>query len=393
MSMGRHRDALDGSGPRFYMPRGVLALIIIGCIVAAVITAYVKLSEPSCSGSPITVTVVADDDIAPSMSTVVANWNRSDPAIGGRCVLAEVDSKSSSATAAALEREWKEKTDGTRPDVWVPAAKAWLQVAKRSPTAVKAIPSGSKPLVSTPLVLAMPHPMVVAAKMSERFQAWPKLATLLPRGKNWSAYGHKEWGPIRLGMGDPGQDTAALLAASAAGGADSATVTSSKVNTAAVTALRRALSRAPATTTDLLTGLGTAPESADYTYLSAMPITERDLIRYDTTGPRVTWDALYPSEGSAIADHPYVVLSASWVDRTRREAAEKFEKFARSSASQQVFRFDGFRSADLATAPEALPSSNNFQRKLSAPVHAPGTPTGLGTVIDTSRAAAKKPRK
>jgi Ca-activated chloride channel homolog len=56
--------------------------------------------------------------------------------------------------------------------------------------------------------------------------------------------------------------------------------------------------------------------------------------------------AIYPKEGTLISDHPWVTLSAPWVDEAKREASRSFLDWVLAPAQQQEFQRFAFRDAD-----------------------------------------------
>jgi Ca-activated chloride channel family protein len=59
--------------------------------------------------------------------------------------------------------------------------------------------------------------------------------------------------------------------------------------------------------------------------------------------PKLRLVALYPVEGTYLADHPFVVLNETWVGDRERRAAASFVDYLRSNAVQLRFQQDGFR--------------------------------------------------
>jgi Ca-activated chloride channel homolog len=60
--------------------------------------------------------------------------------------------------------------------------------------------------------------------------------------------------------------------------------------------------------------------------------------------PKVPLVAIYPKEGVLLADHPYAVLTAPWVDEAKRAAAADFLAYARGAEAQEQFQRFAFRS-------------------------------------------------
>jgi Ca-activated chloride channel family protein len=67
--------------------------------------------------------------------------------------------------------------------------------------------------------------------------------------------------------------------------------------------------------------------------------------------PTIPLVAIYPREGTLVADHPYVVLDATWVGPQEKRAAAKFLAHLKSDAIQAEFKAAGFRGARGETGP------------------------------------------
>jgi Ca-activated chloride channel family protein len=99
--------------------------------------------------------------------------------------------------------------------------------------------------------------------------------------------------------------------------------------------------------------------------VSAIAVEEKQVLDYNrgdgTWHPSMPLVAVYPKEGTLVADHPYAVLNAPWVDDTKRAAAAAFLDYLRSPDTQRAFFAAGFRDAqgrpgpDISLALGALP--------------------------------------
>ena len=99
------------------------------------------------------------------------------------------------------------------------------------------------------------------------------------------------------------------------------------------------------TAATFMQNLGAADARGDAMgYMSAIAVEEKQLFDYNRQGPRqVPLAAIYPSEGTLVADHPYVVLRAPWVDEFKRRAAALFLAYLEAPDRQERFRAEGFR--------------------------------------------------
>jgi len=306
-----------------------------------------------CEGEPAAVTVVASPDHAEVLADLAERWTEEGAEVDGRCVTARVAAREPARTAAALGGTWDPDRDGPRPDVWAPDSSAWVQAAAARPAAAALLPAERPSTARSPVVLAMPRPMAEALRWPQARLGWRDLlgrvAAAGPRG--WSAYGHREWGPIQLGMTDPARSTAGLHALMAVTDPDG-DGRSSDVELRNGVVLERATTRYAADTPALLARLADADRTGRaLSYVSAFPALERDVLQYNARGPVVPLAAVHPPEGTADADHPWLVLRAPWVDEQRRRAAASFLAYVQGGTGRAAYAQAGFRGADGAPVP------------------------------------------
>jgi Ca-activated chloride channel family protein len=113
-----------------------------------------------------------------------------------------------------------------------------------------------------------------------------------------------------------------------------------------------------------LDNLWNADDSGDaLSYVSAVAVEEKHVFDYNRGNPKSTLCdplcpllapneklvAISPTEGTLIADHPYVILN--WVDSVHRQAALDFERHLESDAIQRRFQEEGFRDQNLIAGP------------------------------------------
>ena len=87
-------------------------------------------------------------------------------------------------------------------------------------------------------------------------------------------------------------------------------------------------------------------------YISAVTVEEQELWTYNQGGyrtpavpPHVPLAAIYPSDGTLIADHPFVTLQAPWVSDRKRQIADGFRQWLLAPAQQDRFAAAGFRNS------------------------------------------------
>src|SRR3989442_15916800 len=102
--------------------------------------------------------------------------------------------------------------------------------------------------------------------------------------------------------------------------------------------------------------------------------------------------AIYPKEGTLVADHPYAVLNAPWGDDQKRAAASSFLDYLRSPDAQRAFLAAGVRDgagragAAENTPPRLLPDEAEVNRRPPAPAGLRRTQKEGGDVPKPARA-------
>lgn len=306
-------------------------------------TGYAYLVRSHCSGN-LNLTVAASPDQELLLTSLAQHWSDSKPTAGGRCLQVSVVGKDSAAVVGALSPLWDQRRDGDRPDVWAPEASTWVRLAGSRANTGAMVAAKNPSLARVPIVVAMPRPMAEAIGWPDRQLGWLDLFHRLKDPKGWQSTGHPEWGRMRIGIADPARDTAALSALLAMVNYDGDNELSADELKAGME-FQRSVSTVAASTLDLRQNLAKADAAGrSLSYLAAFPATEWDVSQYNAAGPRVPLVAQYPPEGAPVADHPYVVLNAPWMDATRRVAAAKFLAYLRGPAGRRAYVDQGFRS-------------------------------------------------
>jgi Ca-activated chloride channel family protein len=98
----------------------------------------------------------------------------------------------------------------------------------------------------------------------------------------------------------------------------------------------------------------------------AFPTDEHGLLTQKPAGLELV--PVYADRGVAFADHPYAILTAPWVDRTRAQTARLFRDYLLSADGQRTYGADGFRdpTGSAAHAP-SLTRDRGFDPEVRAP--------------------------
>jgi len=316
----------------------------------------------------------------------------------GGCVDVRVNALASGNAEAALARGWT-SADGPQPTVWTPAAASWLAILRQDFAAKGAadpLPADPASLMQSPLVFAMPKPMAQALGWPNTPVGWADILKLAQDPQGWGRYGHPEWGRFRLGKTSPVQSTSglhALVAAYYAATGLSADLTPANVQDPRVVEFVRGVEASVLhygnTVSAFFDGLRAADSRhAALSFVSAIATEEKQVLDYDAAKPATSLVAVYPKDGTMVADHPYAILNAPWVSPDSRAAAQSFLEWLQAPAQQKRFLGAGFRDAN-GTIASSLGLANGIVPEGPALVlHAPGP-----VVLDLIRKSWENVRK
>jgi Ca-activated chloride channel homolog len=332
--------------------RAILACAAVATVVillgAAGTFAYRSLTKERCTGA-VTARIIASETTAPILRGLVPGWAATTPKVGETCAAVDIQARDAAVMAQALGTDWDESSSGPPPDVWAPDSTAWVRRASTAAVAERMMPDLQPSLARTPAVIAMPKPMAEALGWPTGDLSWQDLLTKIaadPAG--WGRYGRQDWGAFRFAMTDPLKSTAGLLSLMAIldGNDDGDVDTEERQTVYKLKQLRAVYTETTGQITAELTRADSDGSDAALRYVSAFPALEQDVLTYNATNPTVPLVAVYPSNGSADADHPFLVLDAPWADPRKQAAAKAFLAYARGPAGKQAFLDAGFRDAN-----------------------------------------------
>lgn len=353
------RSHRRGSSRRLAVAPWIIVVVVVAVVAGGVGIGYSALVRKSCGGS-VTATVIASPTTAPLLENLARTWADTTPEVGGTCAAVEVESRDSAIMAQTLGTDWDTKSGGAPPDAWVPESTAWVRRASTAATAERLMPDLQPSLARTPAVIAMPRPMAEALGWPDADVSWQDLINKVaadPAG--WGKYSKREWGAFRFGMSDPLKSTAGLLSLMAIlDGNDDGEVAADEQAT--VYKLKQYRAVYADTTAQILSDLHRADARGAATalqYVSAFPALEQDVLAYNRGNPAVPLVAVYPSNGSADADNPFLVLEAPWANKQHQAVARSFLSYVRGTQGKKVFLDAGFRDSNRVPG---KPLSDNF---------------------------------
>jgi Ca-activated chloride channel family protein len=330
------------------------ALISGGLAALLLLAGWVYRPGPSV---PCTSIIVASSNEKYStLKSLAADFSRQRSGTVG-CSAVAVEKVASGDAETRLAAGW---TGSDRPDVWAPASTNWVVLLRQQlGTNQVLLPDTYVSIAQSPLVIGMPWPMAQALGWPTTQPKWQDLLLLSQDPRGWGRFGRPEWGQLRLGKTDPRVSTSglhALIATYYAATGKSGDLVSADVSNPASVAFVGAVEASVAhysdTAENFLIDLRAADNAGNaLSYISAVALEEQELWQYNrgligdekkpSAPPRVTLAAIYPNDGTLIADHPYVVLNG--IAAAKGRLANDFQTWLQRPQQQRIFGQAGFR--------------------------------------------------
>ena len=341
----------------------------------------------------------------PTFQPLIAAYEKTTSRAGGRCVAFHGETRPSGSVADTLVAGWKTDSDGPPPVAWLPGSSIWVSLV-RSRTAA----SGTDPfaestppsIAQSPFVIAMPKPMAEALGWPGRRVGFSDLVAVGTDPRGWGRVGHPEWGGLRLGKTNPLLSTTgleALVAAYFAASHVSQDLTANNLVDPKVVAFVKGVELATVhygeSDAVFLQNLAVADQAGQSLhYVSAIALDEHEVTAYDegkfsASGkpPAVPLAAIFPSEGTLIADNPFVLLNLPGITTDQAQAASGLEQFLTSPAQQAALRTAGYTDTSGAgdKPPVVIkPPSGTVLAKIQASWWNVRKPARVLVIVDTS---------
>jgi len=326
---------------------------IVTAVYAVALFAAVVIFRPGCLDLVVWASVEKSD----LMSDIAERYERSvRPSEDLRCIDIKVVRKASGEAEEALAHAGVTGGAGY-PGVWSPAAQFWLSVLERDRVIAGAspiLPSSAPPIAQSPLVLGMPEPMARALGWPNADILWKDIFALARDPAGWATRGHPEWGRFKLAKTNPNVSTSGLHALLATYSLAEGPIDDPRVFNF-MKEIESSVVHYSNTVSSFLVNLWQQDDRDEALgYVSAIALEEQQIWQYDRGNPEfarvpahlppnILLVPVYPSEGTFIANHPYVVMP--WLDEPLRRAAEKLLGYLRSGPVQDEFKQNAFRGA------------------------------------------------
>jgi Ca-activated chloride channel family protein len=386
--------------------KALLAAGVAGLVVVGAVHWWNGRDEGAPRAECTTVVVTASVEKDDLMGEVAKRYNASDRRVNGNCYGITVNAMASGLVESRLAEASWDPAWGPSPDAWSPAASTWLQLLRHDRSShdrPDILPKEAEPVVSTPIVLAMPEPMARALGWPDAAIGWSDLLNLANHPDGWGAKGYSEWGAFKLGKTNPNISTTGLSATVGAFVAATGTSSDLTLDTLKDTRVRdfvagveKSVTHYGDTALTFLTNLQRADDAGTALgYVGAVAVEEKSVVDYnegnptgdlETKGrhgkPKVPLVAVYPKEGTLNSDNPYAVLEAPWSDPGKQAGAKDYLAFLREPAQQELFTDAGFRSYDGHPG-KGVGDSEYLRDDIGVPTLAPPSPPVLSSVRDT----------
>jgi Ca-activated chloride channel family protein len=346
----------------------------------------------------VTLVVASSQEKSTLLTQIAADYLRGHPTVDGQCMAIQVTRQASGQAEQALARGWDVRRDGLRPDIWSPASTTWsvlLGYHLKARGKRNLVPDGTPILFKSPLVIGMPKPMAVALGWPDRALGWSDILQLARDRVGWARYGHPEWGVFKLGKTNPAISTSglhALIGTYFAASGRSSDLTGAALADPAVidfvSGVEASVEHYGDSVSTFLLNLQAADDAnRALSYISAVAMEEKEVWDYNKgnpladptrigehAAPRVPLVAIYPKDGTIAADHPFVILHAAWVTKSKERAAQDFLSFLLAPTQQLRFQAVGFRDQSGRPGPEISASNGLESEQPSAYLQPPAAP-------------------
>jgi Ca-activated chloride channel family protein len=341
--------------------------LVIALAAAAVGMAVVERGGSSLGTSPIRIDFVYSPDTEELLAPLITRFNGAAVKVRGRSI------RVSGRAMTSGEAERMIASGAVKPVVWAPASSLWGRLLNAHVRREWA-PLDNPSIVQSPQVIAMPQQVARRLGWPERPIGWkdiPKFAAS---------------GTFRFGHPNPTTSTSGLSAVAAeyyAVTGKLAGLTIDDVNRARrdVRKIEASVVHYTPTADDFLAQL----DRYGPRYASAVVVQETNLVKFNKKSP---WKlvAVYPADGTFIADYPYAVLDAPWVSADERAGAQSFWRWLRGEVTPEAAARSGYRVATPG-APVMPPVDPQHGADPSKPdvVLRPPAPDVLTAILDTWR--------
>ncbi len=299
-------------------------LLVIVLAAAAVGVAIIEDGGSTSAVTPVRLEFAYSPDTEQLLVPLIERFNRAAVKVHGRSI------RLTGRAVTSGEAERMIAVGTLKPVVWGPASSLWGRLLNAH-VRKEWVPLDNPSIVQSPQVIAMPERTARKLGWPRRSIGWEDIPRLAARGA------------FRFAHPNPTTSTSGLSSVVAeyyAVTGKIAGLTIDDVNHARrdVRKIERSIVHYARTADALLAQLGRyGPD-----YASAVVVQETSLVQFNEQSP---WRliAIYPADGTFMADYPYIVLDAPWVGTDERAAAQTFGKWLRGQVTPDAAARSGYR--------------------------------------------------
>jgi Ca-activated chloride channel family protein len=299
-------------------------LLVVAIAAAAVAVAIVDRGRPSSGTTPLRLEFVYSPDTERLLAPLIARFNANAIGVRGRSV--RVTGRA--ITSGEAERMIAAGT--LRPVIWGPASSLWGRLLNAH-VRRDWVPLDNPSIVQSPQVIAIPERTARKLGWPQRPIGWKDIPKLAARGT------------VRFAHPNPTTSTSGLSTIAAeyyavTGKLAGLTIDDVNDSRRQVRKIEHSIVHYAPTADDLLAQLARYGPG----YASAVVVQETSLVKFNERRP---WRlvAIYPADGTFMADYPYIVLDAPWVGSDEGAAAQRFGKWLRAQVTPDAAARSGYR--------------------------------------------------
>jgi Ca-activated chloride channel family protein len=320
--------------------------LVVAVAAAAVGVAFATSDEVQSAGreisEPIRLDFVYSSDTEELLEPLIEEFDAEGPTYAGRQIVVEGEAVNSGVAETAIAE------GRMKPVIWGPVSSLWGRLLNHD-AGEPWVADENQSIVRSPQVIAMWQPLARALGWPDEPVGWNDIVALATAPDGWASRGRPEYGKFKLGHTNPNSSTSGLSAVAAMYYAVAGGWTPEQLERPGVRRTVRRVERAivhyGATADDFLAQMARYGQS----YAHAVAVQEEDMVAFNATTDGAKLLAIYPSEGTFVADYPFVVLQAPWVGEDEREAAELFRRWLLPRISPELAAKFNFRAPGAST--------------------------------------------
>jgi Ca-activated chloride channel family protein len=279
------------------------------------------------------------------LEDVTRRFNKLDKKIAdGRSILVKAVPMGSGATVDGI------LSGRIKAHIASPASEAFIKIgnAKSRQKTGDDLIGHTRPLVLSPVVIAMWKPMAEAIGWGKKPLGWSDVLALADNPKGWAAYGKPQWGRFKFGHTSPGHSNSGLISLFAevyAAVGKTRELTLQDVSNPKTGDYLESIERAVVHYGKSTGFFGRKMFANGPGYLSAAVLYENMVIESFRHKNKLPFPivAIYPKEGTFWSDHPVGVVKRPWVTEAHKEAAEIYLEYLFDKPQQGKALVYGFR--------------------------------------------------